>query len=77
MSKLGEATVALGQWAAPHIKKQGDKLLPKSWQKSDDGGPSTIDDVANIAVGGVRGTEIHVYVADCIAFTWVLIVSVK
>ena len=56
VSKLGEATMALGREVAPHIRKQGEKYMPASWTKKDSSGErSRIDDVAEVAVGGLKG----------------------
>ena len=70
VNKLGEATVALGHFAAPHIKKQSDKVLPKSWQKKDGAGSSKIDSITDVAVGGLQGFRVHLkdfclYIEQC------------
>ncbi|XP_064637689.1 spartin-like [Lineus longissimus] len=55
VTKLGEATVALGRKAAPHLKKQGVKLLPESWTKTDTvDGKSRLDDALVVASGGLQ-----------------------
>ena len=52
--------MALGHFAAPHIKKQSDKVLPKSWQKKDGAGASKIDSITDVAVGGLQGFRVYV-----------------
>jgi hypothetical protein len=55
VNKLSQATVALGRKAAPHLKKQGVKLLPESWTKTDNvDGKSRLDDALVVASGGLQ-----------------------
>ena len=53
VTKLGEATMALGRQVAPHIRKKGEELLPKSMktQKS----KSTMDGIMEVAASGLHG----------------------
>ena len=60
VTKLGEATVALGRKAAPHLKKQGVKILPESWTKTDSvDGKSKLDDAVVVARGGLQSECYH------------------
>jgi spartin len=54
VSTLGKATMALGKQLAPHVRKQGEKLLPDSMKPASDG-RSKLDGVFEVAVGGLRG----------------------
>ena len=54
---LGKATMALARTVAPHVRKQGEKILPESVTKKD-GGRSRVDDVAEVAAGGLAGTSL-------------------
>ena len=51
---LGKATMALGRQVAPHIRKTGEKILPKSMTDRS-GGRSKVDDVVEVAAGGLKG----------------------
>lgn len=53
VTKLGEATMALGRQVAPHIRKKGEELLPKSMktQKS----KSKMDGIMEVAASGLQG----------------------
>ncbi|OWF51065.1 spartin-like [Mizuhopecten yessoensis] len=55
INKLGEATVAVAKEVAPHIRKQGQKILPKSVTEKSSDGKSKIDDVIDVAATGVKG----------------------
>lgn len=55
VSKLGQATMALAKEAAPHIRKQGEKYLPKSLKPSDGDGKSKFDGVLEVAASGLHG----------------------
>ncbi|XP_013404319.1 spartin-like [Lingula anatina] len=55
VNKLGEATMLLGRQLAPHIKKHGTRLLPKELKASDQEGRSKIDNVLEVAGGGLKG----------------------
>ena len=55
---LGKATMALARTVAPHVRKQGEKILPESVTKKD-GGRSRVDDVAEVAAGGLAGTSLR------------------
>lgn len=54
VQKLGQGTAALARYMAPHLRKGGEKLLPKSMTQSADG-RSKLDDVVEVAAGGVKG----------------------
>ncbi|ESO88510.1 hypothetical protein LOTGIDRAFT_83379, partial [Lottia gigantea] len=54
VSKLGAATVMLGKQLAPHVKKHGEKLLPKSLTK-DTGSKSKVSGVLEVTVSGIKG----------------------
>lgn len=58
VTKLGEGTMALARMAAPHVRAQGEKILPKSVTSKDNAGHSKIDDVAEVAVGGLQGMSL-------------------
>ena len=46
----------LAREAAPHIRKQGEKMLPKSLQQtSSSDGKSKIDGVVEVAASGLAG----------------------
>ena len=47
--------MALARMAAPHVRAQGEKILPKSMTAKSQEGHSTIDDVTEVAVGGLKG----------------------
>ena len=47
--------MALGQQLAPHVRKQGEKVLPESVAKKGEGGKSKMDDVMEVAAGSLRG----------------------
>ena len=47
--------MAIGRQVAPHIKKQGEKLLPKSVTEKEQDGSSKMDGVITVAAGGIRG----------------------
>ena len=55
VTKLGEATMALAREAAPHIRKQGEKYLPKSLKEQSGEGKSTVDSVIEVAASGLKG----------------------
>lgn len=55
VTKLGEATVAVAREVAPHIRKQGQKVLPKSVTEKSSDGKSKVDDVIEVAATGVKG----------------------
>ncbi|XP_033742321.1 spartin-like [Pecten maximus] len=55
VTKLGEATVAVAREVAPHIRKQGQKVLPKSVTQKSADGKSKVDDVIEVAATGVKG----------------------
>ena len=48
--------MALAREAAPHIRKQGEKILPKSMKDSSSDGKSTMDGVIEVAASGLKGT---------------------
>ncbi|KAL6098707.1 uncharacterized protein ACO6RY_17790 [Pungitius sinensis] len=53
----GVSTVAghVADKMAPHVKKQGSKLVPESMKKNKDGGPSNWDGAKFVAVSSVQG----------------------
>ncbi|KAL8576339.1 hypothetical protein ACOMHN_048906 [Nucella lapillus] len=53
VTKLGEATMALGRQIAPHVRKQGEKLMPKSMTTEKN--KSTMDGVIEVAASGIQG----------------------
>ncbi|XP_052251062.1 spartin-like [Dreissena polymorpha] len=55
VSKLGQATMALARHAAPHICRQGEKVLPKSLTENKGEGKSTINSILEVAASGVQG----------------------
>ena len=56
VKKLGEATMYLAREAAPHIRREGSKLLPKSIKQSNKSeGKSTVDSVIEVAASGLQG----------------------
>ncbi|KAK3099321.1 hypothetical protein FSP39_002607 [Pinctada imbricata] len=57
VTKLGEATKAIAKEVAPHLRKQGEKLLPKSvkQQSMSDNTQSKLDGVIEVAASGVKG----------------------
>ncbi|XP_067663056.1 spartin-like [Haliotis asinina] len=54
VGKLSDATVALGKQVAPHIRKQGEKILPQVFKPSKDG-QSKMDGVLEVAASGLKG----------------------
>ncbi|XP_076312298.1 spartin [Tachypleus tridentatus] len=55
VSKLGKLTMALGEWAVPHIKNQGSKVLSKTLHVDVLDSKNSMDDVLTVAAGGVAG----------------------
>ncbi|CAL1539356.1 unnamed protein product [Lymnaea stagnalis] len=55
VNKLGEATVHLAKELAPHIRKQGAKILPKSLTSDGQEGRSTLDGAIHIAATSMKG----------------------
>ena len=53
VTKLGEATVALGRHVAPHIRKKGEELLPKSVKTEKN--KCRMDGVLHVAASGLKG----------------------
>lgn len=53
--KIGDATMSLGRYLAPHIRKHGTNLLSKALNESPTASSSKIDDVLEVASGGLRG----------------------
>lgn len=53
VTKLGEATMALGRQIAPHVRKQGEKLMPKSMTTEKN--KSTMDGIIEVAASGAQG----------------------
>ncbi|XP_044734878.1 protein spartin isoform X2 [Chrysoperla carnea] len=53
--KVGSATMALGRYLAPHIQKQGTKLLTTKFNMDEDSAHLKVDGVLNVAAGAVEG----------------------
>ena len=47
--------MALAREAAPHIRKQGEKILPKSMKDPSSDGKSKMDGVIEVAASGLKG----------------------
>ena len=57
VKQLGEASMAVAREVAPHLAKQGKKLLPKAvCEQKTDGRKSTVDEVIEVAASGVKGS---------------------
>ena len=67
---LGKATLALGRQVAPHIRRQGEKFLPKSVTDSS-GGQSKLDAVAEVAVGGLQGKSLNFFFSFIYIFLFI------
>ena len=52
VQRLGEATMALANYAAPQIKHHGAKFLPKSGE-----GKSKMDGITEVAASGIKGSS--------------------
>lgn len=48
--------MAVAREVAPVIRKQGEKLLPKSVTESSKDGKSKVDGVVEVAASGLKGT---------------------
>lgn len=55
VSKLTEATVHLAQEIAPHIRKKGGEIVPKSLTKENASGKSKLDGAVEVAASGLQG----------------------
>ncbi|XP_005091170.1 spartin [Aplysia californica] len=56
VNKLGEATMSLARQLAPHVRRQGEKYVPKSLSKpNSEGGKSTLDGIVEVAASGLKG----------------------
>ena len=55
VDKLGVATMYIGRQVAPHLRKQGEKYLPASFKKDTTDGRSKVDNVMEVAAGGLLG----------------------
>ncbi|CAG5124262.1 unnamed protein product [Candidula unifasciata] len=55
VNKLGEVTVAVAKQLAPHLRKHGQKILPKSVYNKNSQGKSTVDGVVEVAFSGLKG----------------------
>lgn len=53
--KVGEATLSLGRYLAPHVRKHGSVLLSKAMQSDSAKANKNIDDILEVAAGGMRG----------------------
>lgn len=54
-SKIGSCTVALGRYLAPHIQKQGTKLLSSTCNLTEQEASNKMDGVLEVAAGAVEG----------------------
>ena len=45
----------LAKQIAPHVRKQGEKVVPNSLKKQDGSGKSTLDGVVKVAASGLQG----------------------
>ncbi|CAG0917087.1 unnamed protein product [Notodromas monacha] len=55
VSAVGKATMALGRAAAPHIEKQGTKLIAKTTGRNSAQAGETVDTVMDVAAGALTG----------------------
>ncbi|XP_074651385.1 spartin-like isoform X2 [Tubulanus polymorphus] len=56
VNKLGQATMAVGRHVAPHLRRGGEKILPRSWTSTDSpDGQSKMDAVFEVAGSGLLG----------------------
>lgn len=53
--KIGTATVRLGQYLAPHIQKQGTKLLTTGFNMSEQEASNKMKSILTVAAGAVEG----------------------
>lgn len=53
--KVGVATVKLGQFLAPHIQKQGTRLLTSGFRMSEENANAKMKGVLTVAAGAVEG----------------------
>ncbi|XP_066999747.1 protein spartin [Anabrus simplex] len=53
-SRIGCATVALGRYLAPHIQKQGTRLLTKTWNMSEPEASKKVGSVLEVAAGAAE-----------------------
>lgn len=53
--KVGLATTRLGHYLAPHIKKQGTRLLTSGFKLSEAEATNKVDDVFTVAAGAIEG----------------------
>lgn len=53
--KVGLATSKLGQYLAPHIKKQGTRLLTSGFNLSEEDASAKVNDVLAVTAGAVEG----------------------
>jgi spartin len=54
-SKIGNCTVALGKYLAPHIQRQGTKLLSSTCNLTEQEASDKMDEVLEVAAGTVEG----------------------
>ena len=45
----------LAKQIAPHVRKQGEKVVPNSLKKQDGSGKSALDGVVKVAASGLQG----------------------
>ncbi|XP_064607726.1 spartin-like [Liolophura sinensis] len=55
VNKLGQATMALGRYLAPHVKRHGQRILPRSFSQKSQDGHSKMDDFVEVAASGLHG----------------------
>lgn len=53
--KVGEATMALGRFLAPHVQKQGSRLLSSTFGLPEEDAQDKMSDVMKVAAGAVEG----------------------
>lgn len=53
--KVGYATQALGRYLAPHIQKQGTRLLTSGFNLSEEEASSKVNGILTVAAGAVEG----------------------
>jgi hypothetical protein len=54
-SKIGSCTMALGRYLAPHIQRQGTKLLSSTCNLTEQEASSKMDGVLEVTAGAVEG----------------------
>lgn len=54
-SKVGAATLSLGQFLAPHIRRSGSKILSQTTGMNENRATQKINSVLNVTAGAVEG----------------------